>query len=178
MYKSMDTKLITIGLIVLAVVGGVFLLPKNSSTPTSSGAASTTNGETMGDVVSTAGIHWHPELAIVIKGQRQVPPANIGIGMQYAGYKYYDSMMMMTNVHTHDASGQLHWEVMEGPVTKDEVLLGAFFGTWGKTFNKDCVFEYCNASDGTVKMFVNGKDNTEFENYQVKDTDKIEIRYE
>lgn len=98
--------------------------------------------------------------------------------MQYAGYKYYDSMMMMTNIHTHDASGQLHWEVMQGPVTKDEILLGDFFGIWGKTFNKDCIFDSCNSSSGTVKMFVNGKENTDFENYQVKDKDNIEIRYE
>ncbi len=174
----MNTKVILIGLVVIAGIGGVFLLPKSPSTTTPQGNATTSPSNTASDVISSAGIHWHPELSIIIKGVKQTIPANIGIGMQYAGYKYYDSMMMMADMHTHDASGQIHWEVMKGPVTKDEVVLKAFFGVWGKTFNNSCIFEYCNGPQGTVKMFVNGKENTKFENYQVKDGDKIEIRYE
>lgn len=131
-----------------------------------------------GEIVSRGGVHWHPELAIYIKGQKQVVPANIGIGMQYAGYPRFDPMMGMTDMHTHDDSGTLHWEVMKGPVTKDDVRIGSFFRIWGKTFSKDCIFEYCNSSDGTIKMFVNGEENGEFENYLVNDKDKIEIRYE
>lgn len=131
-----------------------------------------------GEIVSRGGVHWHPELAIYIKGQKQVVPANIGIGMQYAGYPRFDPMMKMTDMHTHDESGTLHWEVMKGPVTKDDVRIGSFFRVWGKTFSKDCIFDSCNGPDGTVKMFVNGKENAEFENYLVNDKDKIEIRYE
>lgn len=172
----------------LMVVGGLALATaailwfgtytKTGITPTLvSGTPTTPLGGTE-DVVSTSGIHWHPELSIIIKGQKQAIPANIGIGMQYAGYKYYDSMMMMADMHTHDVSGQIHWEVMQGPVTKDEVTLSAFFGIWGKTFSNSCIFEYCNGAEGTVKMLVNGKENTEFEKYLVKDNDKIEISYE
>ncbi len=174
----MNIKILLIGLVVVAGIGGVFLLPRSPSTVTSQGEASTTPQTTSGDVISTAGVHWHPELSVIIKGVKQTIPANIGIGMQYAGYKYYDSMMMMADMHTHDASGQIHWEVMQGPVTKDEVTLKAFFGVWGKTFSSSCIFEYCNGAEGTVKMLVNGKENTEFENHQVQDKDNIEIRYE
>lgn len=175
----MNNKILSIGLVAVVVLGGIFLFSRNPRTTTPQEAASsTTPAQASGDVVSAKGIHWHPQLSIVIKGQKQVIPANIGIGMQYAGSKYYDSMMMMTNTHTHDASGIIHWEVMEGPVTKDEITLKAFFGIWGKTFSSSCIFEYCNGPDGTLKMLVNGKENTEFENYQVKDGDKIEIRYE
>lgn len=131
-----------------------------------------------GEIVSRGGVHWHPELTIYIKGQKQVIPANVGIGMQYTGYPRFDPMMGMTDMHTHDDSGTLHWEVMKGPVTKDNVRIGSFFRVWGKTFSKNCIFEYCNGADGTVKMLVNGKENTEFENYLVNDKDKIEIRYE
>lgn len=131
-----------------------------------------------GDIVSRGGVHWHPELTIYIKAQKQTIPTNIGIGMQYAGYPRFDPMMGMTDMHTHDDSGTLHWEVMKGPVTKDDVRIGSFFRVWGKTFSKDCIFEQCNGSGGTVKMFVNGKENAEFENYLVNDKDKIEIRYE
>ena len=130
------------------------------------------------DVVSKTGIHWHPQLAIYIKGKKQVIPANIGIGKQYASSKWYDPMMSMTDFHTHDTSGELHWEVMEGPVTKDHVTLKAFFEVWGKPFNSNQILDVKNGPDGTVKMFVNGQPNTEFENYQVKDKDQIEIKYE
>ncbi len=84
----------------------------------------------------------------------------------------------MTDMHTHDTSGMLHWEVMQGPVKKEEVRLSTFFAVWGKKFDKDCIFEFCNGTEGKVKMFVNGKENTEFQNYLVNDKDKIEIRYE
>ncbi len=134
--------------------------------------------ERSGDLVSKTGIHWHPELKIVVKGEETKIPANIGIGMQYAGYPRYDPMMRMTDMHTHDDSGTLHWEVMEGPVTKEDVRIGSFFAIWGKKFDGSCILENCNGSEGTVKMFVNGELNTEFQNYLVKDGDKIEIRYE
>lgn len=130
------------------------------------------------EIVSESGIHWHPNLAIYIKGQRQVIPANIGIGRQYASSKWYDPMMSMTDFHTHDNSGTLHWEVMEGPVTRDHVTLKAFFGVWGKTFNSGQILDVKNGTDGTVKMTVNGQPNSQFENYQVRDKDQIEIRYE
>lgn len=130
------------------------------------------------DIVSKTGIHIHPQLAIYIKGQKQEIPANIGIGKQYANSKWYDSMMDMTDFHTHDNSGTLHWEVMDGPVTKEHVQLKAFFEVWGKTFNASQILDAKNGADGTVKMTVNGQPNTQFENYQVKDNDKIEVRYE
>ena len=130
------------------------------------------------DIVSKTGIHWHPQLTIYIKGQKQEIPANIGIGKQYSNSKWYDPMMDMTDFHTHDNSGTLHWEVMNGPVAKEHVQLKAFFEVWGKTFNANQIFDSKNGSEGAVKMTVNGQPNTEFENYQVKDKDRIEIRYE
>lgn len=134
--------------------------------------------ENSGELVSQGGIHWHPKLTILIKGQKQTIPANIGIGMQYAGYPRYDAMMKMTDMHTHDDTGVLHWEVMEGPVTKEDVRLGSFFAVWGKKFDGSCILDYCNGPEGSVTMSVNGEPNTEFQNYLVKDGDKIEIRYQ
>lgn len=118
-----------------------------------------------GDILSKNGFHWHPELSISIKGEKQEIAANIGIGAVHK------------ELHTHDATGVVHME-MQGLVTKDETTLGAFFKSWGKQFNANCIFDSCNGPDGTVKMFVNGKENTEFENYLMKDKDKIEIKYE
>lgn len=117
------------------------------------------------DIVSKQGLHWHPELSIEIKGQKQEIPANIGIGAAH------------NPIHTHDANGQIHLE-MQGLVKKDDLRLAQFFKVWGKQFNSTCILDSCNGTDGVVKMFVNGNENTEFENYQMNDKDKIEIKYE
>lgn len=164
----------------ILIIGGIAVLFLTGGVWWSNDLQNKKTGAQMqsGDYISQEGIHWHPEVSFVIKGEKQSIPANVGIGMQYAGYPQYDPMMMMTNIHTHDASGQLHWEVMEGPVKKEDVRLGQFFSIWGKKFTKECIFDNCNGTGGTVRFVVNGKENTEFENYLVKDSDKIEILYE
>lgn len=117
------------------------------------------------EVISKRGLHWHPELSIEIKSQKQEIPANIGIGLVH------------NPIHTHDDSGTIHLE-FDGLVKKDSILLNQFFKVWGKQFNSQCIFEYCNGPNGSVNMFVNGKENSEFDNYQMRDGDKIEIIYQ
>ena len=172
----MNKKTIITIIAIVAVIGGLLYWSKIWSESVKN--SETKKLEDSGNLVSKAGIHWHAELTITIKGEKQTIPANIGIGMQYAGYPRFDSMMWMTDMHTHDDSGTLHWEVMKGPVTKEDVRLASFFAIWGKKFDSSCIFENCNGAEGAVKMFVNGEPNTEFQNYLVKDGDKIEIRYE
>lgn len=133
--------------------------------------------ERSGELISAEGIHWHPLLSIEIKGVKQEIPANIGIGPEYADTPLFNPSMGMSDIHTHDNDGTLHWEVAKGPVKKSDVTLGAFFLVWGKTFNQNCIFEYCNGPEGKVSFKVNGEDNPDFENYLVKDGDKIEIKY-
>lgn len=148
------------GIILLTVailIGGVFFLSKgsNSSVPSD-------------QVVTSNGLHWHPKLTITINGQKQDIPANIGIGATHQ------------KIHTHDEDakdGVVHME-MQGVVTKDDTKLGNFFRIWGKEFNSTQIFDKKNGADGTVKMTVNRKENTEFENYLMKDGDNIEVKYE
>lgn len=156
---STETKIIGgITLITIAIlVGGIFFLSKQTSEE-----ASVPEDQ----VVSRQGIHWHPKLTISIKGKKQEIPANVGIGGA-----------IHQPVHTHDSSGTLHLEV-SGLVTKDETKLGNFFRIWGKQFNSNCIFAKCGSQEGKVKMTVNGQENKEFENYQMKDGDNIEIKYE
>lgn len=116
------------------------------------------------DILSRGGIHWHPQLSIFIQGEAQEISPNIGIGIRHE------------SVHTHDTSGTLHVEIV-GLVRKQDTTLGRFFRIWGKQFNANCVFEFCNGPDGTVHLIVNGQENKEFEHYPMKDKDKIEIRY-
>ena len=120
------------------------------------------------NVISTQGIHWHPQIEIYVKGEKQEILANIGIGPQYAGMPTFDTSMRMTAVHTHEPDGTIHLE-FPARVTKEDTTLGNFFHIWSKDFMSFGSF---------VIMTVNGKENTELENYEMKDGDKIELRYE
>ncbi len=116
-------------------------------------------------VISTNGIHYHPHLAITIKGENIPIPADVGIGAVH------------NPIHTHDPDGVIHLE-FTGVVKEEDTTLGKFFDIWGKDFSKDSVMGHKTGEGGTVKMKVNGAENTEFENYLMKDGDKIEITYD
>jgi len=116
------------------------------------------------EVVSRSGLHWHAELRIYIKGKPQDIPANIGIGVVH------------NPIHTHDPNDVVHLE-FKGLVTIDDLRLREFFKAWGKRLDRDCIFEYCNGPNGTVRMLVNGEENREFERYVMGDGDRIEITY-
>ena len=153
-----ETKIIIGGAIltILFLVGTVFLLSRGEEVNVPED-----------QIISRKGIHWHPRLSIYIKGEKQEIPANFGTGAAHLP------------IHTHDDAkdGVLHLE-MQGLVTKEETRVGKFFQLWGKDFNSNKLFDKTNGSEGTVKMSVNGQENTGFENYLMKDGDRIEIKYE
>lgn len=149
-------KLFDIGFVILvigAVISGlVWYFASKPLTPES-------------DIIAQDGIHWHPEIKISVLGQIQKIPANIGLGITE------------NSIHTHDNMGVIHLE-FSGLVKKDDVRLGKFFAIWGKKFNQDCIFDKCSGTEGRLKMFVNDKENSEFENYVMRDGDKIEIVFD
>ncbi len=109
-------------------------------------------------------IHWHPTLEIIINGQQQTIPANLGL------------VGVHQPIHTHDSTGVLHYE--NDRPTFENMRLGYFFEkVWRRPFNSTCIFNYCNGDSGSVKMFVNGQENFEFENYIPKDKDGISIEF-
>lgn len=120
------------------------------------------------NVISRSGLHWHPELTILVNGVKQEIPANIGIGVQNASKPIYDPSMRMTAMHTHEPDGTIHLE-FPGRVMREDTKLGNFFSIWGKG-----MMEF----GSSVTMTVNGVENTELGNYEMKDNDKIELRYE
>lgn len=148
------------GIVLLTIVilaGGIFFMSRD-----------TVSSVPEGDIIARSGLHWHPKVTVSIKGQNQEIPANLGLGAVHG------------KIHTHDQDnkeGVVHME-MQGVVTKDDTKLGNFFRIWGKDFNSSQIFDKKNGTEGTVKMTVNGKESTEFENYMMKDNDMIEIRYE
>jgi len=153
--KVSGRKIIEIALWVVAAVvvgGGVFwvvTLPKLPQT----------------EVVSNNGIHWHPKISIKINGENVEIPSGIGIGAVH------------NPLHTHESDGTVHVEY-NGVVRKSDTRLGKFFEVWGKDFSSNGIMGNMNGEEGTVKMTVNGENNTEFENYIMKDGDNIEIIYD
>lgn len=109
-----------------------------------------------GEIISRNGLHWHADLAIYVKGEKQEIPANIGIGAVHQP------------IHTHDEADVIHLE-FQGQVRKTDITLGQFFKNWDKDIR----------SFGTnMRMTVNGKENIEYENYIMRDKDEIELHYE
>lgn len=116
-------------------------------------------------IIAKTGIHWHPQLDIYIKGEHQTIPTDIGL------------KPTEQPIHTHDDTGKIHLE-FPGHVLAKDIRLSEFFRIWKKTFTATCVFDKCNGPEGTVKMTVNGNPNTDFGDYEMRDEDRIEIRYE
>jgi len=87
-----------------------------------------------------------------------------------------DEVGLKEFVHMHDMNGgviHLH---------KAGITLGMFFESIGIELNSTCfVLEngtsYCNSADKSLKMFVNGQPNNEFDKLQLHDLQKILISY-
>lgn len=107
------------------------------------------------EIISRNGIHWHPELSIIVKGVKQEIPAGLGLGG------------VEMPIHTHDSTGVIHLE-LGGLVLKSDIALGRFFKVWGKDIR---------SFGANLEMTVNGKENIEHENYIMQDKDKIELKY-
>ncbi len=107
--------------------------------------------------------HIHTQLEIYINGNKEFIPPSVGLGQNF-----------MRPLHTHEADGIIH---NESPCARD-FTLGEFFSVWGKTFNKNCIFDHCVDENHTLKILVNGKENSEYEDILLKDSDKIQIYYE
>lgn len=147
--NSLPIGWITFGLLVVGFIVWIATLPRVAD----------------GEFLSKTGIHYHPHLSIIIKGENIPIPKDIGIGAVH------------NPIHTHDADGVIHLE-FSGIVKKEDTKLGVFFKLWDKDFSRDSVMGHKTGEGGTVKMKVNGVENTEFENYEMKDGDKIEVSYE
>jgi len=116
-------------------------------------------------VVSRGGLHVHTRLSIFINGEAVSVPGGIGLGGLHA------------DMHTHAVNDQIHIE-MNRAVRASDMRLGRFFDIWGKQFSSQCILDSCNSDEGTVKLIVNGQENSEFDNYVMADGDQVEIRFE
>lgn len=117
------------------------------------------------EVVLNNGLHWHSKLSITVNGKNVNIPADIGI-----------NAMNHSSMHTHKSNGIIHMEY-SGVVYKKNLDLGKFFDIWGKKFSQDSFMGNSIGKKGTIKMTVNGKENSELENYSMKNGDVIDITY-
>ncbi len=106
--------------------------------------------------------HIHPELTIVINGEKEVLPPDIGL-----------TPTCMNAIHTHDSSGIIH---VESPVQKD-FTLGDFFAVWQKDFSKDGILDETVDASTQIIVTVNGEVVDTYENTMFRDKDKIVIEY-
>ncbi|MBS3168546.1 hypothetical protein J4216_05440 [Candidatus Woesearchaeota archaeon] len=126
-------------------------------------------------VIPKGNTHWHPNIKIIINNQSITIPNNIGVGTG----KIIDlplSGMGMSPTHTHESDGTIHIENKNPSLKPETLTLGYFFDVWDKRFDQNCIFDYCS-NNGTLKMYVNEKENFEFRDYIMHDKDKIIIEY-
>lgn len=145
-------------LIIVAILAALFVGVSWTSSPPASDPG----------ILSSSGLHWHPRLEIYVRGEKQDIPSNIGVGPHYAGMPTFDPSMRMTAIHTHDPDGTIHLE-FPAQVTRDDIKLNNFFTIWGKEMM---------SFGSVVTMTINGEENTELGEYEMKDRDKIVLRYE
>ena len=93
----------------------------------------------------------------MVKGKSVVVPPNIGLA---GGHN---------PIHTHDREPDVIHMEFPGIVRQDDTKLGEFFNVWEKDIR---------SFGANIKMTVNGVENTEFENYHMKDKDKIVLNFD
>ncbi|MBI4452394.1 hypothetical protein HY637_03120 [Candidatus Woesearchaeota archaeon] len=61
------------------------------------------------------------------------------------------------------------------------LTIGHLFKSLGMDFDNDCIFfekaGYCGDGNKKLRFYVNGKESNEFDNYVIKDLDKILVSY-
>ena len=106
--------------------------------------------------------HIHPHLAIIINGQPQLIPANIGI-----------TSTCLSALHTHDTSGTIH---VESPEQRD-FTLSDFFAVWQQPFDQNQILDYKADQNHVIQETVNGRAMQSFEQTILHDGDQIVITF-
>ena len=82
------------------------------------------------------------------------------------------------------AARYIHFEEGVGDVIHTHatgLTMGHMFSSLGVDFNSNCIeFEsqdYCNGGSKKLRFYVNGQQNNQFDNYLIKDLDKILLSY-
>ena len=124
--------------------------------------------------------HYHQHLSIFIDGENLDIPANVGV----------NESGILSEIHTHGDDGILHVHTIGGTNELDHLPnLGEFFDTWRTNagvvgnnpdaiFNENEILGYQTGDSHTIRFFVNGVGNHEFDNYILRNSDQLVISYE
>lgn len=161
--KKLIKKITIWSILIIVVIGFIFWFNNASSK-----VQNFQNPNVMSNEVPSSPIHWHPKIEIKIDGESIRIEDNIGL----ASGRH-------SPTHTHDeGDGTLHLENNNPQAQPETMSLGYFFNTWRKTFNQDCILDKCVSTDGgELKMFIDGEQNYEFENYIFKGEERVLIEY-
>ncbi|MBH05529.1 MAG: hypothetical protein CMJ20_04330, partial [Phycisphaeraceae bacterium] len=123
--------------------------------------------------------HVHQSLDIRIHGQTIAIPSHIGVSAQG----------VTSFTHTHDADNKVHIHpLFNGQTPSQYLTLGDFFNTWqnhaglagnnpNAIFNQSQIMEHVADGQNTIRMYVNGVLNDQYENYVLQEGDDIVIAY-
>lgn len=113
-------------------------------------------------------VHEHADFRMYINGQLY--------DFSRQEYMSSEGKTLSSFIHFHDGDGEVMHKHASG------ITIGFFFNTLGMRFDSECLVlakgtEYCNDEDNTLKMYVNGKPNDKFGDYELKDLDRILVTY-
>lgn len=121
------------------------------------------------EIISKTGVHWHPTVVIYAAGKKLAVPENLGVGPSYIGAPRYDARMRMSAVHTHDASGTVHLEFAAGPVRAADLNLERFLAL---------LYKSQPSLGSPAQVIVNGRQESNYARYMMRDGDQIELHFE
>lgn len=103
---------------------------------------------------------WKVKLEIAIFGELHQIPSNVGVNGE-----------TKSKLYTFESDNVIY------KTGEEDARLKEFFDIWGENFNSTCIFDYCNNENHSMKMYVNGVENTDYELYVMKNNDIITIDY-
>lgn len=129
----------------------------------------------------------YPTLVKAVENAINNKPTNLQIVHEHAKFAVYlNGDPVDFSLRKYQVKDRfIHVEGGDGTTLHKHVAgmnLGDFFSSLGMKFTRDCFIldngeSYCNGDDKTLKFYVNGEQNSMFDNYEPMDGDKILISY-
>jgi hypothetical protein len=106
-------------------------------------------------------VHEHADFAVYLNGER--------FNFTQEKYMSDENHTFGESTHVHDMRGNVIHKHVAG------ATIGDFFSSLDMTFNSTAFATDDGTEYGSVRMFVNGKENNMFEKYEFRDLDRILI---
>ncbi|MBN80382.1 MAG: hypothetical protein CMJ70_09590 [Planctomycetaceae bacterium] len=128
--------------------------------------------------IDLGSFHIHAQLNLFANGERIEIPDDLGV----------DATGIISPIHTHDPDNRLHLHNVNGEALDDFLTLGDFFDTWRTNAglpgnNPDAILTANQLmthevdDEHALKMFVNGQEVNDFQEYKIHEGDNITVVY-